>query len=250
MVGQLRRNRYILFHCSSGKVIGVILLLCHNLILKCQQNLGESLEKMKSHATLYLTLILYLMAVSLVTTVESEPEISVVCVGDIMLAGNAAPVIERKGIDYPFDGTRHITQAADVAIGNLEMPIATGGEPVPDKTYTFRGHPRLAKGIANAGLDVLSLANNHTGDYGDEAVLETLKILTQNGLKYAGAGADLKATRNPAVVEVKGVQIAVLAYANTFPFEFFAGESDPGQSVEPLNFSFPTLRRRRNGRIS
>ena len=39
MVGQLRRNRYILFHWSSGKVIGVILLLCHNLILKCQQNL-------------------------------------------------------------------------------------------------------------------------------------------------------------------------------------------------------------------
>ena len=41
MVGQLRRNRYILFHWSSGKVIGVILLLCHNLILKCQQNLDD-----------------------------------------------------------------------------------------------------------------------------------------------------------------------------------------------------------------
>ncbi len=47
MVGQLRRNRYILFHCSSGKVIGVILLLCHNLILKCQQNLVKFETKSK-----------------------------------------------------------------------------------------------------------------------------------------------------------------------------------------------------------
>ena len=45
MVGQLRRNRYILFHCLSGKVIGVILLLCHNLILKCQQNLVNEVSK-------------------------------------------------------------------------------------------------------------------------------------------------------------------------------------------------------------
>ena len=92
-------------------------------------------------------------------------ELSVVCVGDIMLTGSVTPFIDKHGVDYPFDKTRDIIQAADIAIGNLEMSLATVGEPVPDKIYAFRGSPILAKGIANAGFDVLTLANNHIGDY-------------------------------------------------------------------------------------
>ena len=155
-------------------------------------------------------------------------EISVVCVGDIMLAGNAEPVIEWHGVDYPFDETRAILQGADLEIGNLEMPIAVTGEPVPEKEYTFLGQPKVAEGLANAGFDVLALANNHMGDYGDVALLETLEILTANQLKYCGAGPDLETARQPAIVEVKDKQIAVLAYSNTFPFEYFADEADPG----------------------
>jgi len=171
-----------------------------------------------------LVLILYFIFMPL----GYATEITVVCVGDIMLSGQAAPVIERRGVDYPFDDTRHILQAADIAIGNLEMSIATVGEPVVDKQYTFRGHPRLAKGIANAGFDVLTLANNHTGDYGNDALLETLKILHANHIKYCGAGPDLATARKPAIVEVKGKRVAVLGYVNAYPFEFFADESQPG----------------------
>ena len=184
------------------------------------------MDRLLNRYFLYFTLTLYLTA--LANGAESEREISVVCVGDIMLVGSAAPVIEKKGVDYPFDGTRHLIQAADVAIGNLEMPIATVGEPIPDKEYTFRGHPRLVKGIVNAGFDVLSLANNHTGDYGDAALLGTLGALAASDMKYCGAGADLETARKPAVMQVKGMQVAVLAYANTYPLDFHAGENEPG----------------------
>ena len=155
-------------------------------------------------------------------------EISVVCVGDIMLTGSVTPFINKHGVDYPFDKTRDILQAADIAIGNLEMPLATVGEPLPDKEYVFRGSPLVAKGIANAGFDVLTLANNHIGDYGDKALLETVAVLRKHRIQHCGAGADLHKARKPAIVEAKGKQIAVLGYATTYPSAFFAGEGDPG----------------------
>ena len=160
---------------------------------------------------------------------KHEPaELSIVCVGDIMLVGSAKPIIEQRGVDYPFDGMRSIVVAADLAIGNLEMPLATTGAPIPDKEFTFIGEPKLAEGIANAGFDVLALANNHMGDYGDDALLETLEVLSANNLRYCGAGPDIQTARQPAIVKSRNAHIAVLAYSKTYPFEFFAGERDPG----------------------
>ena len=155
-------------------------------------------------------------------------ETSIVCAGDIMLVGSAKPIIEQRGVDYPFDSMRRIIEAADLAIGNLEMPLATTGNPLPEKEFTFVGQPKLAEGIANAGFDVLALANNHMGDYGDDALLETLEVLSANNLRYCGAGPNLQAARLPAIVRLQNAQIAVLAYSKTYPFEFFAGETDPG----------------------
>ncbi len=160
---------------------------------------------------------------------DYEPtELGIVCTGDIMLVGSAKPVIEQRGVDYPFDGIRSIIVAADLAIGNLEMPLGLTGTPIPEKDFTFIGEPKLAGGIANAGFDVLTLANNHMGDYGDGALLETLDVLSANNLRYCGAGPDLQTARQPAIVKSRNAHIAVLAYSKTYPFEFFAGEGDPG----------------------
>ena len=155
-------------------------------------------------------------------------ETSILCTGDIMLVGSAKPIIEQRGVDYPFDRTRALIEAADLAIGNLEMPLGLTGVPLPEKEFTFIGEPKLAKGIANAGFDVLALANNHMGDYGDSALLETLEVLNANMLQYCGAGPDLQAARQPAIVKSKNTHIAVLAYSKTYPSEFFAGEASPG----------------------
>ena len=163
------------------------------------------------------------------SALDSQPvETSILCTGDIMLVGSAKPIIEQRGVDYPFDRTRALIEAADLAIGNLEMPLATTGAPLPEKEFTFIGEPKLAKGIANAGFDVLALANNHMGDYGDDALLETLEVLSANNLQYCGAGPDLQTARQPAIVKSRNVHIAVLAYSKTYPFKFFAGEGDPG----------------------
>lgn len=69
---------------------------------------------------------------------------SILCTGDIMLVGSAKPVIEQRGVDYPFDAMPPIIEAADLAIGNLEMPLGLTGDPIPEKDFTFIGEPKLA----------------------------------------------------------------------------------------------------------
>ena len=197
-------------------------------------------QPMRVYGALIFCVILITCLIS--TSSGYAEELSVVCVGDIMLTGSVTPFIDKHGVDYPFDKTRDIIQAADIAIGNLEMSLATVGEPVPDKIYAFRGSPILAAGIANAGFDVLTLANNHIGDYRDEALLETMAVLSENHIQHCGAGEDLQMARRPAIVEARGKRIAVLGYATTYPFAFFAGEGDPGTVRGKPEFFVPDIK--------
>jgi poly-gamma-glutamate capsule biosynthesis protein CapA/YwtB (metallophosphatase superfamily) len=155
--------------------------------------------------------------------------ISIVAVGDIMLDGSARPELEKYGYDYPFERTRKILQGADLAFANLEGPLTNRGEMVEDKQYTFRSPPHKVSGaLARAGFDVVSLANNHTMDYGAEGLFQTIDVLDQAGIRHVGAGSDLAAARRPAEFTVKGKRIAFLAYSLTFPESYWAGSKRPG----------------------
>jgi poly-gamma-glutamate synthesis protein (capsule biosynthesis protein) len=154
---------------------------------------------------------------------------SIVFAGDILLAGQAARLIEEEGPAAPFAGVRAVLRGPGVAIGNLECPLATGGAPV-DKQYTFRAPPSTAAALADAGFDLVTLANNHTVDYGPEALLETLETLWSWGIIPIGAGANADEARRWAVVESGSppVKIAVLAFSNMLPKSFYAGPDRPG----------------------
>ena len=184
--------------------------------------------------TTVLMLLISLQALS--ESTGNANEISVVLVGDTMLAHKVAPIIKRKGVDYPYENVRAVLSQADIAVGNLEGPVATMGEPVPDKSFTFCSRPEVVKGMARAGFDVFALANNHSGDYGNEALLQTLEVLKQNGIKFCGAGKNITEARKPAIAKVKrstvpdekGKTFAFLSYSRTYPFEFFAEANKPG----------------------
>ena len=164
-------------------------------------------------------------------TVPGEaPALTIVAVGDIMLGGTAAPELERHGYDYPFVHVRRLVAGADLAFGNLEGPLTAGGAAFA-KQYVFRSPPeRVAPALARAGFDVVALANNHSMDYGVEGLRETLAALARAGIGHAGAGESLAAARQPAVLTVKNVRVAVLAYSLTFPEEFWAGAARPGSA--------------------
>ncbi|MDZ7828198.1 MAG: CapA family protein [Halofilum sp. (in: g-proteobacteria)] len=168
--------------------------------------------------------------------VTAEPEagaepgpIRITLVGDIMLGGTATEFMQRHGYDYAFAGVEPELQRADVLFGNLEGPLTNGGEPAPDKQYLFRTPPaKVAPALARAGFDVVSLANNHTLDYGATGLFDTETALFDAGIRGVGAGRDAGAARRAAIVERGGHRVGFLAYSNTFPDSFWAAADEPG----------------------
>ncbi|MHB1296829.1 MAG: CapA family protein [Anaerolineae bacterium] len=159
------------------------------------------------------------------TTVE------LVAVGDIMLGRVVGEHIQEDGARYPFanEGIQALLAGADLTIGNLECPISDRGTPEV-KEYTFRAAPAAIEGLQDAGMDVLSLANNHLGDYGPDATRDTLRLLDEAGITVVGAGQNVTEARQARVVEVDGLRIAFLAYNQVGPYSFAAGENSPGHA--------------------
>lgn len=155
-------------------------------------------------------------------------EILINAVGDIMLAGRWISVLRQKGYDYPFNGVRKELLSGDINLANLESPIAKGGAEFSEKKFRFRAEPPVAKAISNAGFNLVTLANNHSMDFGGEALTETLHHLNDNGIAWIGAGGNLSEARKMALYTIKGKKIAFLGYSLTQPIEFFAGKDRPG----------------------
>ena len=147
-------------------------------------------------------------------TLTPPPTITLVAVGDVMLARDLVVLMDRHGSTYPFERVAPILAGADIAVANLEGTFTERGTPA-DKTYVFRTPPRHAVGLARAGIDVVSLANNHTLDYGSAGLRDTIAALDSAGIAHSGAGESDVAARRPAILEVRGLRIAFLSYAAT-----------------------------------
>lgn len=183
----------------------------------------------KGALAVLVTALLLAACVSTPPASDSEhPAVGIALVGDIMLGGTASEFVERYGYDYPFEYVAAELARGDVIFGNLEGPLTVRGEAV-DKQFAFRTPPdKVAPALARAGFDVLSLANNHSLDYGPRGLFDTLAALEDAGLKAAGAGADSAAARAPVVVSANGLDVGFLAYSNTFPASFWATAERPG----------------------
>jgi poly-gamma-glutamate synthesis protein (capsule biosynthesis protein) len=161
--------------------------------------------------------------------VAPSAELRIAAVGDIMLGGTAAPEMQKYGYDYPFERTKNILKQGQIVFGNLEGPLTDGGVAGTAKQYVFRSPPdKVAPALARAGFNVVSLANNHTLDYGPEGLEDTRAALEKTGIRHVGAGRNDNSARQPVYMMADGVTVAVLAYSLTFPEEFWAGPDKPG----------------------
>lgn len=155
--------------------------------------------------------------------------LKVMAVGDIMLDGTARPVFAEHGYDHAFAQVKKFFQDVPIVIGNLEGPLTTRGTPEQDKTYVFRSPPGpVSRALRNAGINVVSLANNHTLDYGPDGLADTQAALDAAGIAHLGAGPNLAAARRPVVLEAAGRRVALLGYSVTLPEHFYAGPDKPG----------------------
>ncbi len=160
----------------------------------------------------------------LVGTLRVRPVV-LAAVGDVTFGAGAMT----RGPVFPWTGVGATLRDADIATANLEGAISTRGVAVADKQYTFRGPPTAAQAAARTGgIDVVTLANNHTVDFGREALLDTIGHLRAAGISTVGAGRGPEAARRPAVLERGGLRVAFLGYSQVPPESFFAAVGRPG----------------------
>ncbi len=140
--------------------------------------------------------------------------LSIIVVGDIMM-GSTYP---QKNLP-PDNGTAlfadvaSILQSADLALGNLEGPLLTGGicqkEVKKGMSYAFRTPPNFAQDLTAAGFDFLNLANNHMNDFGDGGIESTIEALAENGIECGGPAG------KSGLFEIKGSNIAIVCFATS-----------------------------------
>jgi poly-gamma-glutamate capsule biosynthesis protein CapA/YwtB (metallophosphatase superfamily) len=130
---------------------------------------------------------------------------------------------------YPFTYTAEFLRGFDLTIGNLECVISNLGAPVP-KSYNFRGDARAYDRLLNAGFDLVSVANNHSGDYGKAAFLDEYMTLPRRGLTPIGGGQNRQQAHAPVFKTVRDTTIAFLAYDEIDPFSFAATDTTPGHA--------------------
>jgi Bacterial capsule synthesis protein PGA_cap len=142
-----------------------------------------------------------------------EPPLDLLVGGDVMLAGRARPLLARHGTRYPFAGVRPLLERADVVLANLEGPLAARAARQPsERRFSYRVAPLTATALADAGIRLVTLANNHLMDCGPDGVLETMAILRQTGIGVVGAGVDRTAAHAPAVIATANGRLGVLGY--------------------------------------
>ncbi|MCG9129792.1 CapA family protein [Candidatus Poribacteria bacterium] len=146
------------------------------------------------------------------TPQENESEISIIAVGDITIGSTFTPLIERSGAGVFFEGTASIIQSADIATVSLNSSISDRGEPDPIRETRFRAAPGLARALANAGFDAISLATPNIMDFGIVALEDTVTNLEWYNLKSMGAGITSEAANEPAWIKDNDKKIALFAY--------------------------------------
>ena len=151
-------------------------------------------------------------------TPKNQDPITIAAVGDIMMASpypNDSRMPPNDGADLFKDSTP-ILSAADIAFGNLEGPIVDGGSsgkcsPGSTRCFAFRTPTRYGKHLKAAGFDMMSVANNHAGDFGLEGRTSTQKVLDEQGIKYAGS---LDPPATIAYMDIKGKKVALIAFGH------------------------------------
>lgn len=143
---------------------------------------------------------------------------TIVFAGDVLIAAAMENYYDTEGV------TRLVSeellaemQNADICMVNNEFQFSTRGTPMEDKQYTFQTDPKYVQILLDMGVDIVSLANNHTIDFGLEALQDTFATLDDAGILYAGAGETRERAKELQIIEVNGMKFGFLAATRVIP---------------------------------
>jgi poly-gamma-glutamate synthesis protein (capsule biosynthesis protein) len=139
---------------------------------------------------------------------------------------------------FPFSKISQILKNSDITFVNLETPLAKNCRVVG--AYSFLSDPIFARGLSNAGVNLVSIANNHMFNAGEKGLLDTIKHLEDENIKYVGGGKTLKDARTPVIFNVKGTKIAFLGYTQYCNHNFTSAVGDERAGILPFSLSLIT----------
>ncbi len=160
---------------------------------------------------------------------EVPPVTRVMFGGDVMLGRLVKNAILRFGRSYPLAPIAPMMRAADLTVINLECALTSGVErwPGAHKAYYFGAPPQAIDALREAGVDMVSLANNHVLDFGIGGLRETLELLHQHDMSFAGAGETLAEACSAAIVKRHCMRFGMVAFCD-HQADFAASPERPG----------------------
>src|SRR5215211_4082640 len=172
--------------------------------------------------------------------------ITLAVMGDVMLGRNVAEALSyRMRPEEPWGDVMPLLNEADLRIANLECAITDKDRPWirTAKVFHFRTSPSAVETLLIARIDACSLANNHTLDFEEQGLLDTLEYLDAAGIRHAGAGRNLEEAARPAILDAPdGEKVALLAFTDNEP-PFVAGVDRPGTNYLPTSLEPEVLDR-------
>lgn len=175
------------------------------------------------------------------TSPMQRSRVTIALAGDTMLGRGVAAVLESAPPASLFTpAVRAAVNEADVFLLNLECCISTRGERWPDpwKLFFFRAPPVAIDALTHLGVDCVTLANNHSLDFGTVALADTLDLLHAAGIETVGAGADADEAGRPTVLEANGFRLGVVGVTD-HPPDYAAGRRSPGVAFAQLDSRIP-----------
>jgi len=171
------------------------------------------------------------LAFQVVLAQSARDGVEMIFAGDLMISGHVEPELQRDR--SALFSRWNVGREADIFVVNLEHPITTAGEKV-EKEFNFKLDPQYVDVLKDAGISLVTAANNHIYDYGREGILETIAVLDSAGIRHVGIGQTLKDAREPIIFEIRGRKIGFLSYYGKETYA--ATDSTPGYAPR-----FPSL---------
>jgi hypothetical protein len=160
-------------------------------------------------------------------------------VGDLAFVGR----FDHDSPPNPFTFIAPSLTESDLVIANLESPLIDDGEGIPGKC-TLRGNPDWAVRMRSAGIDCVSLANNHIMDFGEQGLFSTMVALQQVGIAFVGAGHNREEANAPVFLKRAGRSLAILGRTSVFvASRCFAGERKSGAAWLDFPETIDAIRR-------
>lgn len=145
-------------------------------------------------------------------------KITISLTGDVSYSSYVKNKIKQFGVGYPMENVREIFKNDDITFINLETAITDYNVPAnTKKEYNFASDSNTAIELLNSSVEIVSLANNHTLDYGQKGLLDTMNLLDTAGIQYVGGGRNLNEAMSAKIIDIKNKKIGFLAFNAVVP---------------------------------